>query len=294
MSKRIALVTVLYKSAEVLEKFIQSLKEQTCQDWLLYVVDNNEDDVDFQYFHTLIKKYNLTNFEYIQNKKNLGISVGNNQGIKESLKNGFNYTLLLNNDIYFDENTLKDTIDFTFSKKIDVLVPKIYYAGSNRIWMAGGKISKLKGTTIHKGELQEDKGQFDVIEVVEYAPTCFMLINNKVFLDIGLIDERYFVYYDDTDFVFRMNKQGYKIIYYPNVQVHHRVSFSTGGSESNFSIYQGNKNRILFLRKNYSFFYKNVALIFFYLTRILKYIKYNSSQRGVLLKALKDGRSYRE
>ena len=289
MKNMIALVTVLYKSAEVLEAFIQSLVKQTNHDWKLYVIDNNEDTIDKEYFYKLVNQYGLTNFEYIFNNKNLGISKGNNQGIQKSLENNFKYTLLLNNDIYFDENCIKDTIEFASVNNIDALVPKIYYAGTNKIWMAGGKISKIKGTTVHRGELEEDTNQYNITEFVEYAPTCYMLINNNIFKNIGIMDERYFVYYDDTDFVYRMNKYGYKITYYPDILVHHMVSFSTGGSESDFSIYQGTKNRIIFIRKNFSLFNKLISLSFFFVSRLIKYIKYNHAQRSKMIKAINDG-----
>ncbi|MFW2002447.1 glycosyltransferase family 2 protein [Acinetobacter ursingii] len=293
MKNIIALVTVLYKSADVLEAFIQSLVKQTNQDWKLYVVDNNEDVVDKECFYRLVNQYGLTNFEYIFNNKNLGISKGNNQGIQKSLENNFKYTLLLNNDIYFDENCIKDTVEFASINNIDALVPKIYYAGTNKIWMAGGKISKIKGTTVHRGELEEDTNQYNITEFVEYAPTCYMLIDNNIFKNIGIMDERYFVYYDDTDFVYRMNKHGYNITYYPDILVHHMVSFSTGGSESNFSIYQGNKNRLIFIRKHFTLLEKFVFLNYFFISRLIKSLSYTSSQRDQLFKAIKAGLTFR-
>lgn len=287
--KKMALVTVLYRSADVLEPFIQSLVKQTNKDWILYVVDNNEDYSDKDEFYKLASKHDFKNFEFISNYRNLGISKGNNQGIEKSLNNEFEYTLLLNNDIYFDQNTLELALKYSHENNINILVPKIYYAGTNKIWMAGGTISKLKGTTIHRGDTQEDQKQFNKIEITEYAPTCFMLINNEVFKKIGLMDERFFVYYDDTDFVFRLNKVGYKIIYFPDILVHHMVSFSTGGSESIFTIYQGNKNRIIFIRKNFNILEKYFSLSFFLLTRIIKYFKYNSTQRQKMIEAIRDG-----
>lgn len=289
MKKTMALVTVLYRSADVLEPFIQSLVKQTNKDWILYVVDNNEDNSDKDEFYKLSSKYDFTNFEFISNYHNFGISKGNNQGIEKSLNNEFEYTLLLNNDIYFDQDTFKLALEYSHENNVNILVPKIYYAGTNKIWMAGGSISKLKGTTSHRGDTQEDQKQFDKTETIEYAPTCFMLIKNEVFKEIGLMDERFFVYYDDTDFVFRLNKMGYKIIYFPEILIHHMVSFSTGGSESAFTIYQGNKNRIIFIRKNFGIIEKYFSLSFFMLTRIIKYFKYNSTQRQKMIEAIRDG-----
>lgn len=84
--KKMALVTVLYRSADVLEPFIQSLVKQTNKDWILYVVDNNEDNSDKDEFYKLASKHDFKNFEFISNYRNLGISKGNNQGIEKKFK----------------------------------------------------------------------------------------------------------------------------------------------------------------------------------------------------------------
>jgi len=78
-----------------------------------------------------------------------------------------------------------------------------------------------------------------------------MGIRASVFERIGLMDERYFVYYDDTDFVFRCLKHGLRLVYQGSAELRHKVSSSTGGGGSDFSIYYYNRNRLFFIRKNY-------------------------------------------
>ena len=58
-----------------------------------------------------------------------------------------------------------------------------------------------------------DAGQYEKKEFTGYAPTCFMLVEAAVFERIGFMDERYFVYYDDTDFVWRAVKLGTELCY---------------------------------------------------------------------------------
>jgi GT2 family glycosyltransferase len=50
----------------------------------------------------------------------------------------------------------------------------------------------------------------------------------KVIEEIGLMDEKYFAYYDDTDFVLRAIRKGYKLWYEPTIQINHKVSSSSG------------------------------------------------------------------
>ena len=93
-------------------------------------------------------------------------------------------------------------------------------------------------------------------------------------------------YYDDTDFVYRANKKGFRIVYYPPSTVDHKVSYSTGGSESLFTIYYNTRNRVYFINKNFTFFYKNISLFYFYITRIIKYFNYSKNKRREMLNAI--------
>ena len=103
------------------------------------------------------------------------------------------------------------------------------------------------------------------------------------------MDENYFVYYDDTDFIYRAVKAGYKIFYMPTLEVMHKVSTSTGGAESLFTIYYTNRNRIYFLRKNFKGFNKLVPLTFTLVTRLMKSLVYNKKQSLSMWKAILAG-----
>lgn len=289
MSARVGLVTVLYNSEDVLPDFFQSLSRQTCKDWWLYVIDNSPNDKSLKAAETLAAQYGIGNITLIYNNANLGVAKGNNQGIELSRKAGSEYTLLLNNDIRFEAETIEKMVARADVNNEALMVPKIYYAGSKRLWMAGGDISMLRGMTSHRGEGEQDHGQYDVIEYVGYAPTCFMLIRNTVFDTIGTMDERYFVYFDDTDFVFRARESGYKLLYFPEATVEHKVSYSTGGDESPFSVYYMNRNRIIFIKKNFDGLYYYIALSFFFASRIIRYFQFSGCMKDKLISAVKDG-----
>ncbi|MBE5215360.1 glycosyltransferase family 2 protein [Pectobacterium quasiaquaticum] len=282
---KIGLVTVLYNGMEVLPDFFASLAVQTYKNFILYVIDNSPNNDALNLAKALSEEYKINSI-FINNNENLGVAAGNNIGIKLSLKE-CDYTLLLNNDIDFKNNTLSDIVSFSCKNKEYLVAPKIYYAGTNKIWMAGGDISSFKGCTSHRGDKEEDLGQYNNTEHVAYAPTCFMLIDNKVFHDIGFMDEKYFVYFDDTDFIYRAKLYGYKICYYPKVYINHKVSFTTGGDDSPFSIFYSNRNRFYFIKKNFTGISKSISLMFFLFTRIIRYMQFNSEQKKSLLKAMK-------
>jgi len=283
---KIGLVTVLYNGIEVLEGFFESLGKQTYKNYILYVIDNSPDDIALNEAKRLSSEFKI-NSVFINNNNNFGVAKGNNQGIKQGLEDECEYVLLLNNDIEFNETTIKDMVVYAEENSEKIIVPKIYYYGTNKLWMAGGHISKLKGITPHRGYEEEDVGQYNKIEYVEYAPTCFMLIHKDVFSKVGFMDESYFVYYDDSDFIWRTNKKGFKVLYYPKVAIEHKVSFSTGGDESLFSIYYLTRNRIYFIRKNFSNVYQVISLGYFFLTRIFRYFLFDNEQKKTLIEAIK-------
>lgn len=285
---QIGLVTVLYNGVEVLEGFFRSLSIQKYKNFILYVIDNSPDNKALDEAKRLNSEYKINSI-FINNNDNLGVAKGNNQGIKAALKDKCEYVLLLNNDIEFNKNTISDMVHYSIESDEDILVPKIYYYGTNKLWMAGGHISKLKGTTLHRGDKEEDRGQYDRVEYINYAPTCFMLINKKIFNKVGFMDEGYFVYYDDTDFIYRLNHQGYKILYYPKNVIMHKVSFSTGGSASLFTVYYMHKNRIIFICKNLPFYYILTSFTYILVTRLVKMFFYQKKELSTVIKGIVDG-----
>jgi GT2 family glycosyltransferase len=287
---RVGLVTVLYKSNEVLEGFFKSLSAQSFQNYQLYLIDNSPSAETDILITQLALKYPLPGYTHIKNADNFGVAKGNNQGIELALGNGAEFVVLLNNDIDFTQVDLLDKLlTCAVEKSEDIIVPKILYAGTRKIWLAGGEFIHYKGTSRTIGDKQEDAPQYNQAGYTDYAPTCFMLLSKKVFEKVGLMDEQYFVYYDDNDFVIRAKNIGFKIYYLPQAEVFHKVSFSTGGSESEFSIYYLNRNRIYFIRKHYTFPVKQIALSHTVLTKSIRYLTYNSGRRQALWRAFKDG-----
>jgi len=287
---KVGLVTVLFNSDDVLEGFFKSLSIQTFIDYHLYIVDNTPSVKTDELIEKLSKIYSFSAFTHIKNESNVGVAKGNNQGIKLSLNDNTTYTLLLNNDIEFHDPELFSKLwEHAIANKESLIIPKILFFDTHKIWMAGGEFVLYKGITRHVGEGEEDNGLYSSEKYFKYAPTCFMLIENTVFGNIGLMDEKYFVYFDDTDFLYRAHLNGYKVKYLPQLCVLHKVSSSTGGNESAFSIYYSNRNRLYFIRKNFKAIRKLVAISVTLVTRIVKYINYGPYERKKLYSAVTDG-----
>lgn len=286
--KKIGIVTVLYNSEKVLDDFFDSLKRQTYKNFILYVIDNLSPD------KSLIKAKELAKscaFEtkFIANSGNYGVAKGNNQGIIAALYDGCDYVLLSNNDIVLENDTIEKLYNGLIETKADMAVPKIYLYKSTKLWCAGGKFNNFNNNTVHFGYNKEDCEKYSKIRRVSYAPTCFMLIEKSVFYDVGLMDEKYFVYYDDTDFVYRSQKLKKRLFYIPSSRMQHKESVSTG-KRSDFFYKYIYRNRIYFISKHRKLWKLKYLedLIFNKTVRAFK-MRRNKHQHQIVSNSLKEG-----
>jgi GT2 family glycosyltransferase len=264
----VGVVTVLYNSDSVLPDFMASLASQTGVRFRLYAVDNSARDSGSLCARALAEQHNI-DARVVFNNANVGVAKGNNQGIAMARSDGCRFILLSNNDTVFAPQTLKRLLDEMVLAGDSATAPKIMYHGEpSRIWYGGGRISAWTARVPHDGLDLTDRGQCDRQRRVGYAPTCFLLVDATVFDTVGVMDETYFVYYDDTDFAWRMGAKGLHVLYVPEVVVLHKVSTSTGGSSSAFTLYYTNRNRVYFIRKHLRGLRRWFALSYMLMTRL--------------------------
>ncbi|MFM0505052.1 glycosyltransferase family 2 protein [Paraburkholderia caffeinilytica] len=270
MMPLIGVVTVLFNSDDVLPGFFESMARQLGVRMHLYVIDNSASDSGAVLSRKLADSHGIQTTVVFKNA-NVGVARGNNQGIELALQDHCDLILLANNDTEFSPTTIRTLQDAVANGSSRVATPKImYFDTSDLIWYAGGHVNPWTMRTPHYGDGQKDLGQFDIARKVGYAPTCFMMFDARVFGEVGRMDETYFVYYDDTDFVWRMAARGIAIHYVPQSVVLHKVSSSTGGGQSPFSLRYVNRNRLYFIRKNLVGFQRVFALAYALSTRIPK------------------------
>jgi GT2 family glycosyltransferase len=245
---KIGLVTVTYNSAVMLEEFFASLDVQSYRKFCLISVDNASTDGTVPLLHA----YSGTEKFVIANCNNVGVAAANNQGIRAAIEVGCEYVLLINNDVVLDPELLAELVRGLADHSCEMTVPLIYFnEPRDRIWTAGGSFQPRLGFRVHhRGLDEEDRGQYTQPAKIDYAPTCCVLIRREVFGKIGLMDERYFVYADDVDFMYRARQAGVAMYYVPCGRLWHKVNGLTGGDVSDFSFYYNARGRALFLYKH--------------------------------------------
>ena len=268
---KIGVVTVTYNSEDVLQCFLNCIWQQTHNNLILYVVDNASQDNTC----SILEMENDSRLKIINNSVNFGVAKANNQGIEFAIADGCHQVLIINNDVKFETTLIEKLIQVQTEKSCSLVTPKMmYFDNPDHIWYAGSWFVKKKGyLPLHRGMKQLDEGQYHEIVEVEYAPTCCLLAKKKVFQDVGLMDEEYFVYFDDADFSYRVWKdRRHKMFYCPDVKFYHKVGSLTNSFNKqserifrgDFFIWQNTKNHIYFLKKIGGLFaYVFVVWLFF-------------------------------
>lgn len=242
---KIGVVTVTFASGSVLPEFLKSVKDQTYQNFVLIAVDNASEDSTLQQ----LRAFNDCELVLISNQKNVGVAAGNNQGIRAALDSGCEYVLLLNNDVVFGPALFQQLLDGMAEHACQMTTPIIYrHDRPNVIWSAGGYFQPWTG---YRCVMIDDTKRSEALKTsrkVQHTPTCCVLIKREVFEKVGLMDERYFVYHDDTDWMLRANRAGESLYCLINASLWHKVS-TLSGADSPFQIRYGTRNRALMLVK---------------------------------------------
>ena len=270
-SQHIGIVTITFNSGQYIPAFMESVLSQTHKKFTLYVIDNvSKDDTVLQ-----IKNYQDSRIELIENKENVGVAAGNNQGMKKAMADGCDYIMLLNNDVEFEATLFEKLLKEIEEKNYALITSKMMYGSEkDRIWYAGCKWDVRGGYMApHIGQKEIDQGQYDELTEVDYAPTCMVMMKRAVIDDIGYMDEKYFAYYDDTDYFYRIFKDGrHKVLYYPFVQFYHKVGGLTKSKDGtatkfkfgNFHIHLTTRNKVYYLKKQKSLLgYFNILYFYF-------------------------------
>lgn len=263
--RRISIIILNWNGYDDTVECLNSLSELSEYNVHTIVVDNGSSGDSY-----LLLNKNFPNIKIFRSEINLGFSGGNNLGIQQALNNEADYILLLNNDTVVDKDFISPLLDiFERDKNAGIVSPKInYYSKPDLVWSAGGKISKIRGSGFAVGNIKSNTIS-QTIKEVSFVSGCCMLIKKEVFDKVGLLDDDFFLYLEDTDFCIRVEEAGYKIYVANNSVIYHKVSRSTIKLEKPLSLYYTTRNR-LFLVKKYFRQYLPITFVYIIVTMFIK------------------------
>lgn len=237
----ISVIIVGFNNRGDLKACLDSVYKSTYRRLRVIYVDNGSKDGSIEYVKRAYPKV-LT----IKNN-NSGCPGGNNIGIKKALKLKSDYIFLLNPDAEIDKNCLS-----TLMNKIDektILQPLILIASktrkTNKINTTGGYLNFLG--FCHCSDYLKNKS-FAKEQKIVIASGAAVLIPVKILKKIGLLEENFFMYFEDADLFYRANLFGYTVKLIPSALAWHRYSFSANKNK----MFYADRNRLLFLYKNFS------------------------------------------
>lgn len=244
-SRSVYVLTLSWNRLEETLACLESMQHLQFANKRLLLVDNGSTDGTPQ---EVARR--MPDVEIIPNRQNLGFAAGCNVGLRHALRHGADHIFLLNNDTEVDPGALRRLADLT-APDVGIVAPKIYYASEpHRIWSVGGNRHPLtlEKTGDARGEI--DGVRWEKALERDYVAGCAVLLSRRLLSEVGLFDERFFMYYEDSDLCFRARDAGFRIILAPQAKVWHKVAISSGGADSPNERYWMARSSALFFAKH--------------------------------------------
>lgn len=255
---KLSVIIVNYNVEYFLDQCLSSVKKAMEDiDGEVFVVDN--DSIDGS--NDMVKE-KYPDVKLIANKKNVGFSTANNQGIK--LSKG-EYVLLLNPDTVVEHNTFEKIITFMDAHPDAGALGVKMVDGSGNFLPESKRGLPTPSTAFYKmfgfsalfprskrfaryhlGHLDNNK-----THKIEILPGAFMLIRKKTLDKVGMLDEEFFMYGEDIDLSYRIIKGGYSNYYFPETRIIHYKGESTKKTSVNYVLVFYNA-MVIFAKKHFT------------------------------------------
>ncbi|MDY6805825.1 MAG: glycosyltransferase [Cyanobacteriota bacterium] len=245
---RVAIIILNYKSVEDTVNLVKSLEKSSYRHFQIIIVDNKSPNLNFQELAILFQKYAV-----IQTPKNLGYAGGNNVAIQYVKDMGVDFIWILNPDTAVKSDTLEKLILATeTSTEIDIYGSVICWTHRpETVWFGGGKvkITETQFQTYHMYDGQNKSVIPDRIYEVDYVTGASIFCRSSLFEEVGLIPEKYFLYFEETDWCLRARERGKKIAVVPSSQLYHSKKSQAGVLPTKAYFYYYIRAAVLFMLK---------------------------------------------
>lgn len=256
--KLVSIISVNYNQPLVTQALLKSIFETNTYPHIeVIIVDNASKENPVEKW-----KIDYPEVLFIRSQENLGFAGGNNIGIRASKGE---LLFLVNNDTEFSIGLIQALVN-TFEEFPDtgIVCPKINYFDQKDLIQYLGYTELHPITARNKciGQYELDRGQFNnQTYLTAFAHGAAMLISRKAIVEVGLMDEIFFLYYEEFDWCLRFQHGQYKIRVNSNAVIFHKESISVG-SDSTLKNYYMTRNRILLMRRHARF--PQLLLFFLY------------------------------
>jgi hypothetical protein len=159
----------------------------------------------------------------IQLERNLGYAGNNNVGIRQAVAEGADWVFLLNEDTVLAPDCLLHLLETGESdRRIGMVGPTVYHHDEPTVIQSAGGGLTRRWQGYHHGQNELDRGQFREPRDVNWVSGCARLVRREVVLDVGMLDERFFIYWEETEWCVRARQAGWRIVHVPGAKVWHK------------------------------------------------------------------------
>jgi GT2 family glycosyltransferase len=234
----VLIIVLNYNGASVLDECLKSLYAAKGPFDVL-VIDNDSQDNSAM----IADKYNC---KVIRTGHNYGYAGGNNIGLRYAENNGYDYAILLNNDVVVSKGFLAPLLEAMDNLSVAFAGPKVYRYNSGVLSWAGGYVSMWRGRGVSIGDGELDYGQYETPQRTGFVNGCCIMIRVNALRKIGLLDERYYMYWEEADLCKRGEQAGYASAYAPASWIWHHTE-----GKGNPFLYS--RNRYWYMKKYATF-----------------------------------------
>jgi hypothetical protein len=241
----VSVVSVNFNQPEATKAFLLSLKNYCSLKLEIIIVDNASDINSENEFKEIIPE-----LLFIRSKTNIGFAGGNNLGIAQAKGD---YILLLNNDTEIVKGSIETLVnELKSDNNIGLLSPLILYHDDQTIIQYAGftPLNYLTARNKQLGLCEKNTGQYNGLSYqTGFCHGAAVICRKTDLLKAGLMDESYFLYYEELDWCEKFKRIGKTINFTGKTHIYHKESISVG-KDSPIKIYFMTRNRMLFIRKN--------------------------------------------
>lgn len=280
---KVSVLIVNFNSKEYLYKCLESLSIQTFKNFEVILVDNNSSDGSAEYIKDkfLKSKTFKLNIKLIEEKENHGFSGGNNIAYKHSYGD---YIILLNNDTKVEPDYIENFVNvFIEFPKCGIAQSKILIYDSPETIQVAGSFWTKYAYLYHFGFYKPaNQKKYNTSYKIFAALGASMILKREVIEKIGLFNNLFWHYYEDSDLCHRAINAGYDVMYYPKAVCYHKISVSRVSLKNEEKIhFNNNKNKLISYTLNFKFpevIYVLIKFTFFNLLSVcMRFLTLNTS-----------------